>query len=127
MNEKEQQMLLNLHKKSWLEGLTLEDYKKHADSNEGTVKEMLGLTQQYNKCLEDEDKMTSSLRAMLLVLVELHDLCHDKSLLKISMNSASSLRSFCPFLNSPCLDLIWSSSEEILELQSFVALDNYFI
>jgi len=58
MNEKEQQMLLNLHKKSWLEGLTLQDYKAHADSNEGTAKEILSLTQQYHKCLEDEDKMT---------------------------------------------------------------------
>jgi len=58
MNEMEQQMLLNLHKKSWLEGLTLQDYAKHADTNEETVKDVLGLAQQYHKCLEEEDKMT---------------------------------------------------------------------
>jgi len=58
MNEKEQQMLLNLHKKSWLEGLTLQDYKEHSDDNEKTVKDILSLASQYHKCLEDEAKMT---------------------------------------------------------------------
>ena len=58
MNEKEQQMLLNLHKKSWLEGLTLQNYNNHASTNENTVKEILALAQQYNKSLEEEEKMT---------------------------------------------------------------------
>ncbi|KAA0203614.1 hypothetical protein HAZT_HAZT010621 [Hyalella azteca] len=58
MNEKEQQMLLNLHKKSWLEGLTLTDYTSHAATNETTVKDILGLAQHYHKSLEEEENMT---------------------------------------------------------------------
>merc|ERR1711915_971441 len=58
MNEKEQQMLLNLHKKSWLEGLTLQNYHEHSSLNEDTVKEILNLATAYNKSLEEEEKMT---------------------------------------------------------------------
>ena len=35
-----------------------QDYNKHASTNETTVKEILGLAQQYNKSLEEEEKMT---------------------------------------------------------------------
>lgn len=42
-------MLLNLHKKSWMEGLTLEDYSEHCKHNESVVKEMLELAKNYNK------------------------------------------------------------------------------
>jgi len=58
MNETEQQMLLNLHKKSWLEGLTLQDYSVHASTNESMVKSIVGLAGQYHKCLEEEEKMS---------------------------------------------------------------------
>jgi len=58
MNEREQQMLLNLHKKSWMEGLTLQNYHNHSCLNEDTVKDILGLAQAYNKSLEEEEKMT---------------------------------------------------------------------
>ena len=51
-------MLLNLNKKSWIDGLTLKDYKTHCSTNEKTVKEMLDLAKNYNKSLEEEDKMT---------------------------------------------------------------------
>ena len=51
-------MLLNLHKKSWVDGLTLEDYNSHCETNEKTVKEMLDLAKLYNKALEDEETMT---------------------------------------------------------------------
>lgn len=78
-NELEQKMLLNLHKKSWIDGLTLADYKEHCSINESTVKDMLDLAKSYNKvslfstcsgilrqtlhnfvfqALEDEEKMT---------------------------------------------------------------------
>merc|ERR1711909_87657 len=57
-NELEQQMLLNLHKKSWMEGLTLQNYQNHSCLNEDTVKDILGLAQAYNKSLEEEEKMT---------------------------------------------------------------------
>ena len=43
------QMLLNLHKKSWIDGLTLKDYKTHGEANERTVKGMLELAKNYNK------------------------------------------------------------------------------
>ncbi|KAG7275075.1 LOW QUALITY PROTEIN: hypothetical protein CRUP_004841 [Coryphaenoides rupestris] len=57
-NELEQKMLLNLHKKSWMEGLTLTDYSEHCKLNEDIVKEMLELAKNYNKAVEEEDKMT---------------------------------------------------------------------
>lgn len=57
-NELEQKMLLNLHKKSWMDGLTLADYKEHCTINGTTVTDMLELAKNYNKALEDEEKMT---------------------------------------------------------------------
>lgn len=48
-NELEQKMLLNLHKKSWKDGLTLADYNEHCSINEDTVAEMLDLAKNYNK------------------------------------------------------------------------------
>eukprot|EP00111_Clytia_hemisphaerica_P004758 TCONS_00013676-protein len=57
-NELEQKMLLNLHKKSWMEGLNLKDYNEHCQGNEETVKTMLDLVKNYHKALEDEDSMT---------------------------------------------------------------------
>lgn len=58
MNEREQQMLLNLHKKSWMEGLTLQDYREHCTLNQDTVKDILDLATAYNKSLEEEEKLT---------------------------------------------------------------------
>ncbi|CAC5381207.1 PSMD14 [Mytilus coruscus] len=57
-NELEQKMLLNLHKKSWVDGLSLEDYNTHCTNNEKTVKDMLELAKNYHKALEEEEKMT---------------------------------------------------------------------
>lgn len=57
-NELEQKMLLNLNKKSWIDGLRLQDYNDHAKTNEATVKTMLDLANNYNKALEEEEKMT---------------------------------------------------------------------
>jgi len=57
-NELEQKMLLNLHKKSWMDGLTLTDYTEHCKTNEQTVKEMVELAKSYNKAVEEEDKLT---------------------------------------------------------------------
>lgn len=31
-------MLLNLHKKSWMDGLSLQDFDTHCSTNENTVK-----------------------------------------------------------------------------------------
>eukprot|EP00128_Syssomonas_multiformis_P011476 Colp12_sorted_trinity150504_noHs@27525 len=57
-NELEQKMLLNLHKKEWTEGLTLSQFEEHTHINEKTVSEMLELAKNYNKAVEDEDKLT---------------------------------------------------------------------
>lgn len=57
-NELEQKMLLNLHKKSWMDGLMLKDYNEHCKVNETTVKDMLVLAKTYNKAVEEEDTMT---------------------------------------------------------------------
>jgi len=58
-NELEQRMLMNLNKKSWSDGLTLTDYKEHCKLNQDTVSDMLTLAKNYDKALEDEEKMTS--------------------------------------------------------------------
>lgn len=57
-NELEQKMLMNLNKKSWVDGLTLKDYDKNCQLNTDTIKDMLTLTKNYDKALEEEDKMT---------------------------------------------------------------------
>jgi len=57
-NELEQKMLMNLNKKSWIDGLTLKDYDKHCSLNKDTVKSMLTLAKNYDKALEEEEKMT---------------------------------------------------------------------
>lgn len=56
-NELEQKMLLNLHKKTWMDGLTLAEYSEHSKLNENIVSEMLELAKNYNKALEDEEKI----------------------------------------------------------------------
>merc|ERR1712045_768052 len=40
-NDLEQRMLMNLNKKSWVDGLTLHDYNTHCEINKDTVKDML--------------------------------------------------------------------------------------
>ncbi|CAH3156900.1 unnamed protein product [Porites lobata] len=63
-NELEQKMLLNLHKKTWMDGLTLQDYDEHCALNQKTVKEMLELVKNYHKAVEEEDTMTPEQRAI---------------------------------------------------------------
>jgi len=57
-NELEQKMLLNLHKKKWTDGLLLEDFEAHEKSNQKLVQEMLDLAKNYNKAIQDEEKLT---------------------------------------------------------------------
>ena len=52
-------MLMNLHKKNWVDGLTLRDYEQHCNLNRETVAEMLKLAKDYDKSLEEEEKMMS--------------------------------------------------------------------
>lgn len=57
-NELEQKMLLNLHKRNWDHGLTLENYTEHGARNEKLVGEMLSLAKLYNKAVDEEDTLT---------------------------------------------------------------------
>eukprot|EP00842_Homolaphlyctis_polyrhiza_P006651 jgi/Hompol1/6988/HPOL_005145-RA len=57
-NELEQKMLLNLHKKTWTHGLTLKDFTTHAEENQKAVKQMLSLSEAYNKSVQEEMSMT---------------------------------------------------------------------
>ncbi|KAJ3333406.1 26S proteasome non-ATPase regulatory subunit 14 [Blyttiomyces sp. JEL0837] len=58
-NELEQKMLLNLHKKSWTQGLTLRNFDDHSKTNEEAVKKMLTLADAYNKSVIEETSMTA--------------------------------------------------------------------
>ncbi|VDL19745.1 unnamed protein product [Hymenolepis diminuta] len=57
-NKREQTMLMNLDKRTWQEGLTLEDYPTHCNANHKTLQHVLDLVKTYNKSLEEEEKMT---------------------------------------------------------------------
>ncbi len=67
-------MLLNLHKKKWEDGFHLQDFEQHEKENIKTIKvsfssgnyivaqtslqEMLDLAKNYNKAIQEEEKMT---------------------------------------------------------------------
>ncbi|CAI5741586.1 unnamed protein product [Hyaloperonospora brassicae] len=57
-NELEEQMLMNLHKKTWSDGLVLAKFEDHSKENETTVKTMLDLTEKYNKRVQEEEEKT---------------------------------------------------------------------
>eukprot|EP01097_Dermamoeba_algensis_P004168 TRINITY_DN2763_c0_g1_i1.p1 TRINITY_DN2763_c0_g1~~TRINITY_DN2763_c0_g1_i1.p1 ORF type:complete len:310 (-),score=58.82 TRINITY_DN2763_c0_g1_i1:187-1116(-) len=57
-NELEMKMLLNLHKKKWSHGLTVQNFASLEEKNEATVKNMLELTKSYNKLIQDEEKLS---------------------------------------------------------------------
>eukprot|EP00003_Mantamonas_plastica_P023371 TRINITY_DN4190_c0_g2_i4.p2 TRINITY_DN4190_c0_g2~~TRINITY_DN4190_c0_g2_i4.p2 ORF type:complete len:144 (+),score=58.52 TRINITY_DN4190_c0_g2_i4:271-702(+) len=57
-SELEQRMLLNLNKKNWSNGLTLTDFEEHDKSNQESVEEMLELSKQYTKMVQEENTMT---------------------------------------------------------------------
>lgn len=69
-NELEQKMLLNLHKKSWMDGLTLANYNEHSAINESTVAEMLDLAKNYNKVIFiHSSKFTTTKNELFIILV----------------------------------------------------------
>ncbi|CAG8605399.1 12263_t:CDS:2, partial [Funneliformis caledonium] len=57
-NELEQKMLLNLHKKNWIHGLTLPNFTEHTEINGKSVNSMLTLAESYNKSVREESTMT---------------------------------------------------------------------
>lgn len=57
-NKLEQQMLMNLHKSNWNDGLRLEDYQKQECGNKDTVKKMLNLVKSYKTMVDEERTMS---------------------------------------------------------------------
>lgn len=54
----EQQMLLNLHKKGWQDGLSLESYEDLDKSDSEILGNLVALAKNYKKALEEEESMT---------------------------------------------------------------------
>ncbi|KAJ6227340.1 26s proteasome non-atpase regulatory subunit 14 [Anaeramoeba flamelloides] len=53
-NEFEQKMLLNLEKKSWIDGLNISSFENHSKNNSETLNQMIKLSKQYNFKLNKE-------------------------------------------------------------------------
>ncbi|KNC78968.1 26S proteasome non-ATPase regulatory subunit 14 [Sphaeroforma arctica JP610] len=63
-NELEQQMLMNLNKKTWTDGLALTCYETHSEENAKTVERMLELAKMYTTAVEEEDSLTEEQMAV---------------------------------------------------------------
>lgn len=61
-NELEELMLLNLSKKTWTNGLSLQQFDAHTDANEKIVKELKALTDRYDKAVIEEQDMAPETR-----------------------------------------------------------------
>lgn len=57
-NELEEQMLLNLHNKKWMDSLSVKNFHQHSAKNEETVNAMLDLAKSYHKAVQEEQKLT---------------------------------------------------------------------
>lgn len=57
-NEFEQKMLLNLNKVNWAHSLKNRDFAEHQTDMEKTLKDMVKLTAEYNKWIQEENKKT---------------------------------------------------------------------
>ena len=58
-NELEEQMLMNLHKRNWTSGLTVDPFEDHQKKNEDVVERMLQLTEEYNERVQAEEGKTT--------------------------------------------------------------------
>lgn len=54
-NELEEQMLMNLHKRNWTTGLSVEKFEDHQKTSEDLVDKMLKLTKDYNERMQQEE------------------------------------------------------------------------
>jgi len=59
-NELEEQMLMNLGRRGWAEGLVNQPYEQHQKNNEKTLKEMEHLSEEYNKRVQAEEGKTEA-------------------------------------------------------------------
>ncbi|KAJ2006697.1 multicatalytic endopeptidase [Coemansia thaxteri] len=58
-NELEEKMLLNLHKKQWSHGMTLNSFDAHCTENQAAVSKMLRLAESYTKSVQEEQSLTA--------------------------------------------------------------------
>ncbi|KAJ2744810.1 multicatalytic endopeptidase [Coemansia sp. BCRC 34301] len=58
-NELEEKMLLNLHKKQWSHGMTLNNFNAHCSANQAAVGKMLRLAESYTKSVQEEQNLTA--------------------------------------------------------------------
>ncbi|KAJ1796771.1 multicatalytic endopeptidase [Coemansia sp. RSA 2399] len=58
-NELEERMLLNLNKKQWSHGMTLNNFSTHCEGNKAAVDSMLKLAESYTKSVQEEQKLTA--------------------------------------------------------------------
>mmetsp|Transcript_2026 Transcript_2026/g.3151 ORF Transcript_2026/g.3151 Transcript_2026/m.3151 type:complete len:311 (+) Transcript_2026:258-1190(+) len=63
-NELEEHMLLNLSKKAWTAGLTLDNFETHTETNEKVVKELKALTERYDKAVVEEQELSAEKRVV---------------------------------------------------------------
>lgn len=63
----EQKMLLNLHKKTWTNGLKVADFEDHSKMNETKVEELLEFAKKYNQWLDEEATKTEQERSVMNV------------------------------------------------------------
>ena len=57
-NALEEEMLMNLHKRNWTTGLTVEKFEDHKASNEEILDKMIKLTAAYNERIQQEEGKT---------------------------------------------------------------------
>ena len=57
-NALEEEMLMNLHKRNWTKGLTVERFEDHKASNEAILDKMVKLTVAYNERIQQEEGKT---------------------------------------------------------------------
>ncbi|CAM9470356.1 unnamed protein product [Discosporangium mesarthrocarpum] len=66
-NELEEQMLMNLHREQWTQGLVMKRFEDHQTSNEKTLEAMLKLSKEYNQRVQEEEGKTQDELAVLNV------------------------------------------------------------
>lgn len=66
-NELEEQMLMNLNRRQWTDGLIMQRYEDHHSSNEQIMKDMLELAKEYNERIKEEDGKTPEELALMNV------------------------------------------------------------
>lgn len=57
-------MLLNLNKKTWTDGLLLQDFEQHSGANEKVVSELKALASRYDQAVVEEQELPPEKRVV---------------------------------------------------------------